>query len=160
MSVFHFSEMFFMGITNNENLKADSFLLNHSVQYWLAATVSWLEFGLESLTMPWLNTNYISYIGILMCISGEIIRKLAMWHASSAFTHLIAYRKNKHHALVTDGIYGKFSFYTSKLTLMFEFSLRPASRLLRLVFVVGWNSSDALQPFLHDWLLLRNLPLL
>ncbi|KAI6190174.1 50S ribosomal protein L16 [Aphelenchoides bicaudatus] len=105
MAIFHFTEMFFMGITNNENLKVDSFLLNHSVQYWLAATVSWLEFGLESITMPWLNTNYISYIGVLLCISGEIIRKLAMWHASSAFTHLIAYRKNKHHALVTDGIY-------------------------------------------------------
>lgn len=106
MSIFHFSEMFFIGITNNENLKADSFLLNHSIQYWLAAISSWLEFGIESLTMPWLNSNYISFIGLLLCISGEIIRKLAMWHASSAFTHLIAYRKNKNHYLVTTGIYG------------------------------------------------------
>jgi hypothetical protein len=83
MSLFHFSEMFFMGLTNNENLKADSFLLNHSVQYWLAAIISWFEFGIESLTMPWLNTNYISYFGVLMCISGEIIRKFAMINCAS-----------------------------------------------------------------------------
>lgn len=106
MSLFHFSEMFFIGITNNENLKVDSFLLNHSVQYWMAAISSWLEFGIKTLTMPWLNSNYISIVGVLLCLSGEIIRKLAMWHASSAFTHLIAYRKNKNHYLVTTGIYG------------------------------------------------------
>jgi protein-S-isoprenylcysteine O-methyltransferase Ste14 len=114
-----------------------------SVQYWLAAIVSWLEFGLESTTMPWVNSNFISYFGVLLCISGEIIRKLAMWHASSAFTHLIAYRKNKHHALVTDGIYGEFAI-CKWLISCFHFSIRQTSWLLGLVPVVGWNTSNAL----------------
>ncbi|CAD5224111.1 unnamed protein product [Bursaphelenchus okinawaensis] len=106
LSLFHFSEFIFTGLTNNENLKADSFLWNHSLEYWVAATTSWLEFGLETLFLPQTMINYISIFGILVCLTGEVIRKLAMWHASNAFTHLIAIRRNKDHNLVTDGIYG------------------------------------------------------
>ncbi|KAI6185329.1 50S ribosomal protein L16 [Aphelenchoides besseyi] len=106
-SIFHFTEMFFTGITNNENLKPDSFLLNHSVAYWMAAVCAWLEFGIESVALPWLNRlNFVSWIGIAVCITGEIVRKTAMWQASTAFTHLIAVRKHTHHSLVTNGIYG------------------------------------------------------
>lgn len=44
-------------------------------------------------------------VGIMLCIAGEVFRKLAMWHAGTGFTHLVAFRKNKNHTLVTDGIY-------------------------------------------------------
>jgi protein-S-isoprenylcysteine O-methyltransferase len=87
LSLFHFTEALFTGLTNNENLKSDSFLLNHSVQYWLAAVASWLEFGLESIGMPWINSNYVSYFGVLLCFSGEVIRKVSMWHAKSVGKH-------------------------------------------------------------------------
>lgn len=62
-TLFHFTEFFFTGITNNENLKVDSFLLNHSLEYWVAAILSWFEFGIESLIAPWLVNSYISYLG-------------------------------------------------------------------------------------------------
>lgn len=69
-----------------------------------------MEFGIESLIMPWININYVSCMGVLLCMIGEFIRKVAMWHAASAFTHQIAYRKNKNHSLITDGIYGILNF--------------------------------------------------
>ncbi|KHJ88422.1 hypothetical protein OESDEN_11785 [Oesophagostomum dentatum] len=46
-SLFHFSEYFFTAITNRRSLQPDSFLLNHSVAYWVAACASWAEFLLE-----------------------------------------------------------------------------------------------------------------
>ncbi|CAD5231976.1 unnamed protein product [Bursaphelenchus xylophilus] len=105
LTLFHFSEFVFTALTNNENLKVDSFLWNHSLEYWVAAITSWLEFGLESLFVPQLLVNYVSLFGVLICLTGEVIRKLAMWHASTAFTHLIAIRRNKGHNLITNGIY-------------------------------------------------------
>ena len=43
--------------------------------------------------------------GIAMVISGQVIRSLAMMHASTNFSHIIAYRKLADHRLVKDGIY-------------------------------------------------------
>lgn len=47
----------------------------------------------------------IMCMGIILCTAGEVFRKLAMWHAGSGFTHLVAFRKQKNHTLVTDGVY-------------------------------------------------------
>lgn len=44
--------------------------------------------------------------GLTLCVSGELVRKSAMWHARKGFTHLIAVRKHREHTLVTDGVYG------------------------------------------------------
>jgi hypothetical protein len=40
-----------------------------------------------------------------MVIGGQIVRSLAMYTASSNFTHIIAERKKDQHALVTFGVY-------------------------------------------------------
>lgn len=47
----------------------------------------------------------VSRLGVLFCIVGDALRKLAMWHAGTGFTHLVAYRKQKQHSLVTIGVY-------------------------------------------------------
>ncbi|WKX88575.1 hypothetical protein Q1695_008318 [Nippostrongylus brasiliensis] len=104
-SVFHFSEYFFTAISNRRSLQPDSFLLNHSVAYWVAACASWLEFSVEMYFVPSIKMRSISMLGFLMCMCGEITRKLAMLHAGNGFTHRLALSKRPDHRLVTTGVY-------------------------------------------------------
>ncbi|KAL7648687.1 UNVERIFIED_CONTAM: hypothetical protein RMT77_000594 [Armadillidium vulgare] len=109
LSFFHFSEYLLTAITNPSNLSLDSFLLNHSVSYWVAACCSWIEFFLER----WLLTSYkeywyVSVIGIVICILGEITRKLAMITANKNFNHIVQVSRQESHELVTWGIYRLF----------------------------------------------------
>lgn len=52
LSFFHYSEYLVTAIINPRSLSLDSFLLNHSVEYTLAAVSSWVEFIVEKLTVP------------------------------------------------------------------------------------------------------------
>lgn len=52
LSFFHYSEYLVTAIINPHSLSLDSFLLNHSVEYTLAAVSSWVEFTVEKLTVP------------------------------------------------------------------------------------------------------------
>jgi len=52
LSFFHYSEYLVTAIINPRSLSLDSFLLNHSVEYSLAAASSWLEFTVEKLSVP------------------------------------------------------------------------------------------------------------
>lgn len=52
LSFFHYSEYLVTAIINPHSLSLDSFLLNHSVEYTLAAVSSWVEFVVEKLTVP------------------------------------------------------------------------------------------------------------
>lgn len=52
LSFFHYSEYLVTAVINPRSLSLDSFLLNHSVEYTLAAVSSWLEFTVEKLTVP------------------------------------------------------------------------------------------------------------
>ncbi|KAL4706080.1 hypothetical protein ACJJTC_001678 [Scirpophaga incertulas] len=106
LSMFHFSEFMAMAITNPRTLTVDSFILNHSVQYGVAAVASWTEFALEYYFFPDMKTFYwISYIGAFMCVSGELLRKAAMFTAKDNFTHVVQFVKRPEHKLVTCGVY-------------------------------------------------------
>lgn len=52
LSVFHFSEYFTTAVTNPKSLSLDSFLLNHSREYGVAAACSWVEFLVERSLFP------------------------------------------------------------------------------------------------------------
>lgn len=52
LSLFHYSEYLVTAINNPRSLSLDSFLLNHSFEYNLAALSSWVEFTLEKLFFP------------------------------------------------------------------------------------------------------------
>lgn len=104
--LFHFSEFVFTALTNRRSLRPDSFLLNHSVGYWLAAGISWIEFLVEAWLCPGIKSYPILWIGTVGCVIGEICRKLAMVHAGIGFTHRLAMTKRSDHRLVKDGIYG------------------------------------------------------
>ena len=95
-----------VAIYSPDKLSLDSFLLNHSVEYQIAAIASWTEFALELWLLPQMKSIFIfSFFGLLMMIGGEALRKLAMITAESNFTHIIQTRKDKNHVLVTYGIY-------------------------------------------------------
>lgn len=50
----------------------------------------------------------ISYVGLVLCAVGEILRKAAIWTARDNFTHLVQQEKTQTHALVTSGVYSWF----------------------------------------------------
>ncbi|CAI5437480.1 unnamed protein product [Caenorhabditis angaria] len=105
LSIFHFTEYIFTALSNRRSLQADSFLLNHSVSYWIAAIASWIEFGVEVFLIPEMKLQSISLLGVGLCIFGDIFRKTAMLTAGSGFTHRLAQTKRYDHKLMTEGIY-------------------------------------------------------
>lgn len=106
MSTFHYSEYLTISIANPQSLSTDTFMLNHSIAYIVAATSSWLEFLVEVYFWPSLKENTIILtVGILMCVAGEVLRKLAIITASTSFNHIVQYHKSEDHVLVTHGVY-------------------------------------------------------
>ena len=106
LSFFHFSEYIATGLTNPANLQNESFLLNHSLQYWLAAIFSWMEHFLELYFFPSIKISSVLFIiGIVLCVTGEAIRKTAMFHAGKSFSHIVQNTKKSDHELVTTGIF-------------------------------------------------------
>ncbi|CAM9739710.1 unnamed protein product [Bubo scandiacus] len=96
-------------INNPRSLSLDSFLLNHSFEYNLAALSSWVEFTLEKLLFPELKQiTWLSTVGLLMVVFGDCLRKAAMLTAGSNFNHIVQNEKSDTHTLVTSGVYGWF----------------------------------------------------
>lgn len=109
LSFFHFSEYIVTSIFNSHTLSIDSFLLNHSREYAMAAVASWLEYWIEFYFFPGLKSfHYVSILGALMVLFGESLRKVAMITAGSNFSHIVQYRKKDDHELVTTGVYSLF----------------------------------------------------
>lgn len=107
LAFFHISEYVMVSTYSPDKLSLDSFLINHSPEYQIAAVASWIEFLLELWFFPWMkNIVILNFIGLFLMIGGEALRKLAMITAESNFTHLIQTKKDKNHVLVTHGIYG------------------------------------------------------
>jgi protein-S-isoprenylcysteine O-methyltransferase Ste14 len=53
-----------------------------------------------------------------MVVTGQTLRSTAMIHASSNFSHVVAFRKKDDHVLVTDGIYAYVHYQSSLLRLI------------------------------------------
>lgn len=109
LSLFHYSEYLVTAIINPRSLSLDSFLLNHSMEYTLAAVSSWVEFTIEKLTVPELKQlSWLSVVGLLMVLCGDSLRKSAMLTAGSNFNHIVQNEKAQSHVLVTTGVYSYF----------------------------------------------------
>ncbi|XP_036388203.1 protein-S-isoprenylcysteine O-methyltransferase-like [Megalops cyprinoides] len=109
LSFFHYSEYLVTAMINPHSLSLDSFLLNHSVEYTVAALSSWLEFTVEKLLLPELkHCRWLSLLGLLMVVCGEGLRKSAMLTAGSNFNHIVQNEKAQSHVLVTSGVYSCF----------------------------------------------------
>jgi len=107
MAVFHYSEFHMTALYNRNTLTFDSFLLNHSQEYGIAAVVSWVEYFVEYFIYPNMKAfSVVSFVGLVLVLGGETMRKAAMVTAGSNFTHVVAHRKRYNHELVTTGVYG------------------------------------------------------
>ncbi|XP_065061545.1 protein-S-isoprenylcysteine O-methyltransferase-like [Rhopilema esculentum] len=109
LGFFHISEYLLTALYNYNELSIDSFILNHSFEYHIAIAASFVEFSAEAYFFPVMKTStasrYISFIGLVLVIFGECMRKLAMITAKSNFSHLVQYRKIEGHQLVRHGVY-------------------------------------------------------
>ncbi|CAG5045641.1 unnamed protein product [Parnassius apollo] len=106
LTFFHFSEFVAVALTNPRTVTIDSFILNHSVQYAVAAVASWIEWTIEFYFFPGMKTYFwLSSFGVLMCFGGELLRKTAMFTAKTNFTHTVQFVKHPDHQLVTHGVY-------------------------------------------------------
>lgn len=92
MAFFHYSEFLVIAWANPRTLSLDSFMLNHSVHYGLAAAASWTEFLLEIYLLPeFKGYANIWLLGVVLCTCGEVIRKVAIVTAGRSFTHLVSH---------------------------------------------------------------------
>ena len=109
LSFFHLSEYLITLISNYKQLNLKSFLINHSLEYNVAALTSWIEFFIEVYFFPQIKNYPLMWtIGIVLIITGEIVRKLAMHTAGTNFNHLVQSKKSTDHVLVKNGIYSVF----------------------------------------------------
>ncbi|CAH8537974.1 unnamed protein product [Dicrocoelium dendriticum] len=114
LSFFHWSEFYVTAKWNPAHCSIDVYMLTHSLEYALAVCACAAEYWLEVLTTehlypmlyqtPWCFRLF----GLLICLSGEALRKAAMITASSNFSHIVAHTKHHNHVLVTHGVYGWF----------------------------------------------------
>jgi len=107
MCVYHWSEFLITAVYHPQSCNFDSFLVNQSLEFGIAITLSWLEFWLECWLVPSLKSSYVlaPAIGIVIIIAGQCIRSLAMIQAGPSFTHIIAQSKERRHQLITHGLY-------------------------------------------------------
>lgn len=103
---FHVSE-YLLAIMCHGKSKVTLESLLISKDYIFAMIFSVLEYVFELYFFPSLKEyQSISNVGFLMVILGETIRKLAIFTAKRAFTHVIKRHHEEHHKLITYGVYG------------------------------------------------------
>ena len=61
LSIFHWSEYYTTAVTNPKSLTLESYLLDHSREYKIAAAASWIEFWVEWCIFPGKYSNNIEY---------------------------------------------------------------------------------------------------
>lgn len=103
---FHFAEFFVTAVKQPKNLKYESFLLNHSINYTLANVVAWLEYFVEW----WLwgdakNNTFVALLGLCVLVTGQGVRSIGMWQCGENFAHEIMTSHDNEHRLITTGIY-------------------------------------------------------
>jgi len=106
---FHWAEFAVTAGWNFEKCSVDSYLLDNGAMYHIANGTALLEYLVCVYIIPSSKSwPYISQIGLIMVIFGQILRSMAMIHASTNFSHSVAFRKRDTHRLVTDGVYAWF----------------------------------------------------
>ena len=89
MALAHMFEYLFVCAFHYKELKWDSFLINHSKSYCIAAIVSWVEFYLELAIMPQELVSGSLAVGFFGILIGHFLRISAMFTAASNFHHIV-----------------------------------------------------------------------
>lgn len=75
----------------------------------MALLCALLEHSLESRFLPDLKSLvWISHVGLVLMVAGELIRKAAILTATTNFTHDIKEHRRDNHELVTSGVYRQY----------------------------------------------------
>ena len=83
-----------------------AYLLENGRMYHIAHGAAIIEYVVSSYYWPSSKTYpYVSNIGIGLVVFGQMLRSAAMIHASSNFSHAVAFYKLEGHRLVVDGVY-------------------------------------------------------
>jgi len=106
LCTFHLAEFFVTALYNPTVLSSDSFMVNHSLAYTVAALISWAEFWIKSWLFPTNSFSAsVSMVGLVLIVMGQICRTLAMKTCGESFNHVIQQSKKDSHVLITHGIY-------------------------------------------------------
>jgi len=105
-AAFHWGEYAVTAGWNLEKCSVDSFLLENGMTYHLAHGTALAEYIVTMYVWPgWKTHGGITLAGIVLVLAGQVLRSMAMIHASTNFSHAVAFRKREAHVLVTDGVY-------------------------------------------------------
>ncbi|XP_055342898.1 protein-S-isoprenylcysteine O-methyltransferase-like [Paramacrobiotus metropolitanus] len=103
---FHWSEYLFISMFSPRSLSVRSFMLDHSPAYVFATIASWIEYTVWQFIFPGMrDCIWISIVGLLMCVVGESLRKVAIATAGENFDHIVEDSKRREHVLITHGVY-------------------------------------------------------
>jgi len=90
MVVFHYMEFLTTAAFKPRDVSFNSYLLNHSKAYGIAAVASWVEFWLELWIAPSLKGHLLFIIvGTLLVAGFQYIRSSAMITAGRNFNHIV-----------------------------------------------------------------------
>ena len=64
-----------------------------------------MNFSVSSSPSDFKTLWYVSLIGLLLCVGGEVLRKVSMLTAGRSFNHYIQTTRARDHVLVTHGVY-------------------------------------------------------
>lgn len=105
-ATFHMLEFVVTAFWNVTHLQSDSFLLQNGAAYAAAHALGVVEFLVEAVMFPQIKSSALAHaLGAALILAGQVLRSLAMVHASTNFSHAVAYKKRAEHELVTTGVY-------------------------------------------------------
>ncbi|KAK9376762.1 Isoprenylcysteine carboxyl methyltransferase family-domain-containing protein [Lipomyces chichibuensis] len=106
LAAFHFLEYWITARYNPSKVTIDSFLFRNGSSYFIAHSSALMEATIEWAFFGNIKKHIIlSAIGFALMVFGQILRSMAMIHASSNFSHVIVHHKEDSHRLVTTGVY-------------------------------------------------------
>lgn len=80
--------------------------MDNGALYHVAHGTALTEYLLTLYFKPsWKTVPFASAVGMALVVVGQILRTTAMIHASTNFSHAVAFRKAEKHQLVTNGVY-------------------------------------------------------
>ncbi|EAU84877.1 prenyl cysteine carboxyl methyltransferase Ste14 [Coprinopsis cinerea okayama7 len=108
-ALFHWLEFGVTAGWNREKCSVDSYLLDNGAMYHISNGIAVLEYVLTAAWNPSLKAYpYVTEIGMVWVVFGQVLRSLAMIHAATNFSHTVAFQKRSNHKLVSDGVYAWF----------------------------------------------------
>ncbi|VVT56572.1 uncharacterized protein SAPINGB_P005157 [Magnusiomyces paraingens] len=130
LGVFHFLEYWTTAAYNPDKVSPSSFLLRNGSVYIIVHIVALAETLLERYLLTFFAPSirllsistaaasydqafwktpafafYVSLVGLVVTLLGQLLRSTAMIHAASNFSHVIMRSHHKSHELVTTGVY-------------------------------------------------------